>query len=227
MSAPLGFIATVRTQMSRFLIWSHNVRYEIDKSPKSPNSANRFGKLILIKKCQTWTALPDTESPPKYFILGNLGNPDSVPKGHVSVITKVASARELGYDWGRSLREHPRSPGHRPASTNHDINFWKHCEFLLRFISLGYYVMRTAYKYRLDRLNWNKTFHVCFWKMVCYSQVGLKCRFCHPQVGLEKMVLPLSSGLKTHSQWFVPIWVTQPSPTGIQAGISYKYIASW
>ncbi|KAF5933151.1 hypothetical protein HYC85_029322 [Camellia sinensis] len=31
-------------------------------------------------------------------------------KGHMSVITKVASARELGYDWGRSLREHPRSP---------------------------------------------------------------------------------------------------------------------
>ncbi|KAF5960667.1 hypothetical protein HYC85_001876 [Camellia sinensis] len=78
--------------------------------PKSPNPANRFEKTDFRKKCQTWTALPDTESPPKYFILGNLGNPDSVPKGHVSVITKVASARELGYDWGRSLREHPRSP---------------------------------------------------------------------------------------------------------------------
>ncbi|KAF5932039.1 hypothetical protein HYC85_028210 [Camellia sinensis] len=24
--------------------------------------------------------------------------------------------------------------------------------------------MRTAYKYRLDRLNWNKTFHVCLFK---------------------------------------------------------------
>ena len=33
---------------------------------------------------------------------------------------------------------------------------------LIPVISLGYYVMRTAYKYRLDRLNWNKTFHVCF-----------------------------------------------------------------
>ena len=108
--------------------------------------------------------MPDTESPPKYFILGNLGNPASVPTGHVSVITKVASARELGYDWGRSLREHPRSPGHRPASTNHDINFRKHCEFLFRFISLGYYVMRTAYKYRPGRLNWNATFHALFFE---------------------------------------------------------------
>ena len=39
----------------------------LNLEPKSPNPANRFEKQIFEKKCQTWTALPDTESPPKYF----------------------------------------------------------------------------------------------------------------------------------------------------------------
>ena len=44
-------------------------------------------------------------------------------------------------------------------------------------------------------------------------------------MGLENMILPLSSGLKTHGQRIVPNQITQPSPTGIQAVISYKLIA--
>ena len=72
------------------------MRCEIDKSPKSPNSANRFEKQIFKKKCQTWTALPDTESPPKYFILGNLGNPDSLPKATCPSSPKLPRLGNLG-----------------------------------------------------------------------------------------------------------------------------------
>ena len=43
--------------------------------PKSPNPANRFEKTDFWKKCQIWTALPDTESPPKYFILEEFKKP--------------------------------------------------------------------------------------------------------------------------------------------------------
>ena len=43
----------------------------------------------------------------------------------------------------------------------------------------------------------------------------------------KNMILPLSSGLKTHIWWIVPIHITQPSPTGIQAVISHKQLASW
>ena len=41
--------------------------------------------------------------------------------GTVFPHTKVASARVLRYEWGRSLREHPRAPEQKSASTNHDI----------------------------------------------------------------------------------------------------------
>ena len=72
--APVPFImglTTVRTlKLSRFSIWTKE-----SKSGKTFKE-NKFFR----KKCQTWTALPDTESPPKYFILGKLGNPDSSPK---------------------------------------------------------------------------------------------------------------------------------------------------
>ena len=120
------WVTTVRrTQMSRFLILNQRVQIR------------QIGlrKTDFWKKCQTWTALPDTESPPKYFTFGKFRKPWLGAKGHVSVITKVASARELGYDWGRSLREHPRTPGQRPASTNHDIWCWKHCVFLFRLLA--------------------------------------------------------------------------------------------
>ena len=108
------------------------------------------------------------------FYFGIFRTPWLCAKGHASVISKIASARELGYDWGRSLREHPRAPDQRSASTNHNIYFRKTLCVLILVISLGYYVMRTTYKYRPGRPNWNKTFHVRFLKMVCYPQVGLK-----------------------------------------------------
>ena len=34
------------------------------------------------KKCQIWTALPETESPPKYLFWENLGNPDLCLRPH-------------------------------------------------------------------------------------------------------------------------------------------------
>ena len=43
--------------------------------PKSPNPANRFEKTDLLKKSQTLTALPDTKSPPKYFIFVKFRKP--------------------------------------------------------------------------------------------------------------------------------------------------------
>ncbi|CAL5438481.1 unnamed protein product [Camellia sinensis] len=49
--------------------------------------------------------------------------------------------------------------------------------------------MLAAYKYRLDRLNWNETFHVCLFEN------GLMVL---PSGGLRKDDLPLSSGLKTN-----------------------------
>ena len=42
---------------------------------------------------------------------------------HMSVITGVVSARELGYDRGRSAMSTPSRPVKRPASTNRDILF--------------------------------------------------------------------------------------------------------
>ena len=67
-----------------------------DESSKSPNPANRFEKLIFRKKCPTWSALPDTESPPKYFILENLGNPDSLPKATCLSSPKLPRLGNLG-----------------------------------------------------------------------------------------------------------------------------------
>ena len=69
---------------------------EIDKSPKSPNPANRFEILIFRKKCQTWTASPDTESPPKYLFWENLGNPDSLPKATCPSSPKLPRLGNLG-----------------------------------------------------------------------------------------------------------------------------------
>ena len=53
---------------------------------------NRFFR----KKCQTWTVFPDTESPPKYFILENLGNPDSLPKATCPTSPKLPRLGNLG-----------------------------------------------------------------------------------------------------------------------------------
>ena len=66
---------TVRTQCHGSESSPATCNSIFDKSPKSPNSANRFGKLIFKKKCQTWTVLPDEESPPEYFILGKFRKP--------------------------------------------------------------------------------------------------------------------------------------------------------
>ena len=59
----------------------------------------------------------------KIFYLVEFRKPRLGAKGHVSVITKVASARELGYDWGRSAMSTPARPIRRSAFTNHDILF--------------------------------------------------------------------------------------------------------
>ncbi|GMP93691.1 hypothetical protein CsSME_00043416 [Camellia sinensis var. sinensis] len=94
-----------------------------------------FGRVYyLIERFfgQTWgVADPDIPHPPPPGIkvvddLQDSPELDLLMIGedgdrHVSVITKVASAWELGYDWGRSLREHPCSPNQRSASTSYDI----------------------------------------------------------------------------------------------------------
>ena len=58
-TTPAGDLATARTRLC-----CHDSKSE----PKSQNPANRFKKTDFWKQCQTWTALPDTESPPKYLI---------------------------------------------------------------------------------------------------------------------------------------------------------------
>ena len=40
--------------------------------------------------------MPDTESPPKYLILGNLGNADSLPKATCSSSPKLPRLGNLG-----------------------------------------------------------------------------------------------------------------------------------
>ena len=120
-------LATVRTRfVSRSLVCTKE-----SKSGKSFWDTDFF----FEKKCQTWTALPDTESPSKYFKMGEFRKPWLGAKGHVFVITKVASARELGYDWGRSAMSTPSRPIRRSASTNRDIHFWKHYVFLSRLLA--------------------------------------------------------------------------------------------
>ena len=84
---PAGDLATVRTRFC-----SHGSK----SKPKSPNPANHFEKTDFRKKCQSWTALPDTESPPKYFILGNLGNPDSLPMATCPASLKLPRRGYLG-----------------------------------------------------------------------------------------------------------------------------------
>ena len=81
-------------------------------------------------------------------------------KGHLSVITKVVSARELRYERGRSWIEHPHSPDQRLPSTNHDVNLI----YIICFCSdlLGWLTMWCAHKYRLFYKNWNALIHVCF-----------------------------------------------------------------
>ena len=67
---------------------------EIIKESKSDKS---FLKTDFFwKEVQTWTALPDTESPPKYFILENLGNPDSLPKAACPSSPKLPRLGNLG-----------------------------------------------------------------------------------------------------------------------------------
>ena len=125
-SVHLG-VTTARTlKMSRFLIWTKE-----SKSGKSfwetdfRKSSAKHGLL-----CQILSRHLNI-----FFKMGEFRKPWLGAEGHMSVITGVVSARELGYDWGRSLREHPRSTGHRPASTNHDINFWKLCVSLFRLLA--------------------------------------------------------------------------------------------
>ena len=51
---------------------------------------------FLRKKCQTWIALPDTESPPKYLFWENLENPDSLPKATCPSSPKLLRLGNLG-----------------------------------------------------------------------------------------------------------------------------------
>ena len=129
--------------MSRFLIWSCKVQCEIDKSPKSPNLANYFEKLIFRKKCQTWTTFPDTESPPKYFIFGGFRKPWLVPKATCLSSPKLSQLRNLG-----TIGEgHAMSTPARPIKDRPLLNviscFLKTYVLLFQFISLE--LLRDAY----------------------------------------------------------------------------------
>ena len=100
------------------------VQCEIDKHQRV-QIRQIFWKIDFQSNCQKWTALPDTKSPPKYFILEKFRKSMTRAKGHVSVITKIVSARELRYERGRSWIEHSRLPDQRSAFTNHDMIFIK------------------------------------------------------------------------------------------------------
>ena len=106
-----------------------------------------------------------SESPPKYFVLGNLGNLDSCLRPrirhHQSCLGSGTWVREgKGMQWAPPLT---RSKD-RPLQTWYVV-FENTC-VLIPIINLTYYVMRTAYKYRLNYLNWNKTIHCLFSIMV-------------------------------------------------------------
>ena len=92
-------------------------------------------KIDFESNCHKWTAFPDTESPPKYFILEKFRKPMACAKGRVSFITNIVSARELVYERGRSWIEHPRAPNQRSASTNHDMIYYKHYVLLFQLLS--------------------------------------------------------------------------------------------
>ena len=77
------------------------VQCEIDKHQRV-QIRQIFWKIDFESNCQKWTALLDIELPPEYFILEKFRKPMTRAKGHVSVITKIISARELRYQRGRS-----------------------------------------------------------------------------------------------------------------------------
>ena len=81
---------------------------------------------FLIKKCQTWTALPDTESPPKYFILGEFRKPWLVPKATCPSSPKLPRLGNLGTRGEGHVMSTPARPiKDRPVLSMISC-FWKH-----------------------------------------------------------------------------------------------------
>ena len=91
--------ATVRTQIVTVL--NLNQRVQIRQIILRKQIFERSAKHGLL--CQI-------QSRHLNVFNGKFRKPWLGAKGHVSVITKVASARELGYDWGRSAMSTPSRP---------------------------------------------------------------------------------------------------------------------
>ena len=105
------------------------------------------------------------------IFLRKFRKPMTRAKGHVSVITKIVSARELRYERGRSSIEYPHSPDQKSASINHDMNLMYIICSCSGLLGSHYYVART-HKNRLTSKNWNTSSHFCF--ETCFKYAPLE-----------------------------------------------------